>query len=138
MLNRLPATVQERWFARLFLLKALVIGTLAVFWAVSGLIALTFAFSPAAAILTAHGFPPGLARAVTAITSLADIGVGLAIAVRRTCRAGLVAGIAVSLGYMAGAALLTPALWVEPLGALVETGPAIILMLVGLAILDDR
>jgi hypothetical protein len=29
-------------------------------------------------------------------------------------------------------------LWLDPVGALVKTGPAIILMLVGLAILDDR
>jgi hypothetical protein len=39
---------------------------------------------------------------------------------------------------MMGAAILTPDLWIEPLGALVKTGPAIVLMLVALAILDNR
>ena len=39
---------------------------------------------------------------------------------------------------VAGTALLTPDLWVEPLGALVKTGPAIVLMGVGLATLDNR
>jgi hypothetical protein len=29
-------------------------------------------------------------------------------------------------------------MWIEPLGALVKTVPAIVLMLVALAILDDR
>ena len=67
-----------------------------------------------------------------------DIAVGLAIAVRRTCRAGLLAGIAVSAFYMIGAAGLTPDLWLEPLGALVKTGPAIILMMIALATLDKR
>ena len=57
---------------------------------------------------------------------------------RRTCRPGLLAGIAVSAFYMAGAAVLTPDLWLEPLGALVKTGPAVILMLVALATLDKR
>jgi Predicted integral membrane protein (DUF2269) len=38
----------------------------------------------------------------------------------------------------AGAAILTPDLWIEPLGALVKTGPAIVLMLVALLILDNR
>jgi len=33
---------------------------------------------------------------------------------------------------------LTPEMWIEPLGALVKTGPAIILMLVALAIDKDR
>ncbi len=35
-LRRLPSTVQERWFARCFLLKPVVIGTLAGFWLVTG------------------------------------------------------------------------------------------------------
>jgi hypothetical protein len=51
---------------------------------------------------------------------------------------GLLSGIAVSLGYTTGAAVLTPELWIEPLGALVKTGPAIVLMVVALAILEDR
>jgi len=67
-----------------------------------------------------------------------DIGVGVLIALRRTCAVGLVAGIVVSLGYMAGMAVLTPDLWIEPLGALVKTGPAIVLMLVALLTLDNR
>jgi uncharacterized protein YbjT (DUF2867 family) len=137
-LRRLPSSVQERWFARLYLLKALIVGVLAVFWVASGGIALTTAFRAASAILTAHGFAAGPADLITAVSSLVDIGVGLAIAVRRTCRAGLVAGIAVSLAYMAGAAILTPDLWAEPLGALVKTGPAIVLMVVALAILEAR
>lgn len=108
-LRGMPSTVQERWFSRLYLMKPLVIGGLALFWIVSGLIALTVAFAAATAILTAHGFAPWLAQAVTAATSLADIAVGVAIARRATCRAGLVAGIGLSLAYMASAAIVTPA-----------------------------
>jgi hypothetical protein len=105
---------------------------------VSGGIVLAFSFKPAADILIAHGFSESGANATTVLSSLIDIGVGLAIAVRRMSRAGLVAGICVSLSYMIGAAVLTPELWIEPLGALVKTGPAIVLMLVALAISDDR
>ncbi|WP_186390139.1 SDR family oxidoreductase [Stappia sp. TSB10P1A] len=137
-LARYPAGVQELWFARLYLLKPAILAILVVFWFVSGLIALTVAFEAAVAILTAHAFPPLLAKVVTVVTSLADMAIGAAIAVRRWCRAGLLAGIALSLFYMAGAAVLTPEMWVEPLGALVKTGPAIVLMLVALAIFEDR
>ena len=133
-----PAGVQELWFARRYVLKPALLGLLVVFWVVSGLIALTVAFEAAAAILTAHAFPPLLAKAITVVTSLADMAIGAAIAVRRWCRAGLLAGIALSLFYMAGAAVLTPEMWIEPLGALVKTGPAIVLMLVALAIFEDR
>ena len=133
-----PADIQEKWFARLFLLKPLVLASLVVFWIVSGLIALTISYKAAVAILTDHGIPAAAAQAMTIASSLNDIAIGLLIAVRRTCRFGLVAGIVVSLGYTAGAAILTPDLWIEPLGALVKTFPAIVLMLVALATLDDR
>jgi hypothetical protein len=137
-LAALPATVQERWFARLYLTKAAIIGVLVVFWAASGLIALTVAFDAATRTLTSSGLPPAVARIAAIVTSLADIAIGAAIAGRRSCRAGLLIGIGLSLFYMIGAALLTPGLWIDPLGALVKTGPAIVLMLVALAILDDR
>lgn len=138
ILQILPAGVQEKWFARLYLLKPLAISVLAIFWSISGLIALTMAFDAATEILTSHGFSLRTAQAVTVLSSLTDIGIGLAIAIRRTCRAGLLIGIGVSLFYMAGAAVITPEMWIEPLGALVKTVPAIVLMLVTLAILEDR
>ncbi|HEY1876795.1 MAG TPA: SDR family oxidoreductase [Rhizomicrobium sp.] len=136
--HALPATVQENWFARLYLLKSLALMVLVVFWCASGAIALTAAFTAARQILLDHGFDFGLAQGITIGSSLLDISVGLAIAFRRTCRAGLIGGILVSLGYMAGAAILTPDMWTEPLGALVKTGPAIVLMLFCLAVSDDR
>jgi NAD(P)-dependent dehydrogenase (short-subunit alcohol dehydrogenase family) len=98
----------------------------------------SISFPATKAILTSHGFPPAIAVPFAAITSLMDMSIGVLIAFRRTCAAGLVAGIVLSLGYMAGTALLTPDLWIEPLGALVKTGPAIVLMLVALLTLDNR
>jgi hypothetical protein len=133
-----PATIQDKWFARLYLIKAVIIVALVIFWIVSGSIALTVSFKAAAAILSSHGFPRALVAPATALSSLMDITIGVAIAFRRTCRAGLLAGIAASLFYMFGAAVFTPDLWIEPLGALVKTFPAIVLMLVALAILDNR
>jgi hypothetical protein len=137
-LARIPPSVQEKWFARLYILKPLVIGLLALFWIVSGLIALTVAFSEASAILTGSGMSAPVAQALTVITSLADILVGVAITSRRTCRAGLLAGIALAILYALSATIVTPALWIEPLGALVKIAPVIALMLVALAISGNR
>lgn len=130
--------IQDKWFARLFLTKALVIASLVLFWVASGFIALFISYEAAAGILSSHGFPPSLVAPVTIGTSLMDMSIGVLIAFRRTCAAGLIAGIIASLGYMFGAAILTPDLWIEPLGALVKTGPAIVLMLVALMTLDNR
>jgi hypothetical protein len=132
------ATIQDKWFARLFLIKALIFASLTLFWLVSGFIALVIAYDAAAGILRAHHFPPALVDPITVLTSLMDMSIGLLIAVRRTAAFGLIWGIMASLGYMAGAAILTPDLWIEPLGALVKTGPAIVLMLVALLMLDNR
>ncbi|MHC2466730.1 SDR family oxidoreductase [Bradyrhizobium embrapense] len=133
-----PATIQDKWFARLFLIKALIFASLVLFWVASGFIALVISYDAAAGMLSAHHFPPALIGPVTVLTSLMDMSIGVLIAFRRTAAFGLVAGIIASLGYMAGSAILTPDLWIEPLGALVKTGPAIVLMLVALLILDNR
>ena len=132
------ATIQDKWFARLFLVKALVIASLAVFWIASGFISLVISFSAAVDILRSHGFPPWLVAPMTAVTSLMDMSIGALISFRRTAAVGLIAGIVVSLGYMVGAAVMMPDLWIEPLGALVKTGPAIVLMFVALLTLDNR
>ena len=138
LLGRHPATIQDKWFARLYLVKALIIASLTVFWSVSGFIALFVSYDAAAGILSSHRFPPPLVAPITVLTSLMDMTIGVLIAFRRTCAFGLLWGILASLGYMLGAAVLTPDLWIEPLGALVKTGPAIVLMVVALAILDNR
>jgi uncharacterized protein YbjT (DUF2867 family) len=137
-LRERPATIEDRWFARLYLLKALIIASLVVFWCVSGLIAITVAYGDALDMMERFGFPGGQSHAFVIVSSMTDIIVGLLIAFRRTHRIGLLAGIVVAVGYMLGSAVLTPALWIEPLGALVKTGPAIVLMIVALAISDDR
>lgn len=134
----LPLSIQERWFARLFLCKPLAIGALALFWIVSGLVGLTVGFDDAASLLSRHGLSGWLARGFVGATSILDIAIGVTIGFRRTCGAGLIAGIATSLAYLAGATVMTPELWADPLGPLVKIGPVVVLMLVALAILDDR
>lgn len=137
-IGRHPATIQDVWFARLFLIKALIIAALGLFWIVSGFIALFISYDAAAGILVAHKFPAWIVAPMTVGTSLMDMTIGGLIVIRRTSRLGLIAGILASLGYMFGAAILTPDLWIEPLGALVKTGPAIVLMLVALLMSDNR
>jgi len=137
-LGAVPSTVQERWFARLYLLKGAILAGLSLFWLLSGAIALGPGFSPAAAVLARHSAPPSWAGALTIVTALADIAIGLGIALRRSCRAALITGTGLALGYLAAASLVAPDLWLDPLGPLVKVGPVVLLMLAALAILPER
>lgn len=136
-LARLPSTVQERWFARLYLPKAGIIGLLSLFWLVSGLVGLA-RFSAAADVLTARGLPAGLANAAVLAGALADLALGAFVLVRRYTKPALAGMILLTLAYLLGATLLAPDLWLDPLGSLVKTLPAMLLAVVGLAILEER
>lgn len=129
-----PAGVQERWFARAYLAKPLLIAGLSLFWVVTGVIALGPAAGQAAAVLDQAGAPLWLAPA----GALADMAVGLAIARCRSARRGLQTGIALSALYLAGATLLTPALWFDPLGPIVKILPIVLAHVAALAVVDDR
>lgn len=130
--------VQERGFARLYLLKAGVIATLSAFYGVSGLIALSAGFRAAEAELTARGFSATGATMFVIVTAALDRAVGAAIAVRRTCRIGLWTGLGLALAYLIGGTALAPALWGDPLGPFVKVFPTLMLLAVALAIHDDR
>ncbi|WP_095201486.1 SDR family oxidoreductase [Mesorhizobium carmichaelinearum] len=133
----MPANVQERWFARLWLAKPAVFACLSLFWLVSGIIGL-IRQEAAADVLVSHGVSASFANIAVLAGSAADILVGAAVVVRSLARRALLAMIAIALSYLAGATLLVPGLWLDPLGPLVKTIPALCLVLVALAILDER
>ncbi|MBK8457747.1 MAG: SDR family oxidoreductase [Phyllobacteriaceae bacterium] len=132
-----PAGVQDLWFARLYLLKPALIVGLALFWIFSGSIAL-FRFDQSAAYLAATGLDEGLSGAMTWATSLADIGLGLAVMWRSFAARALIAMVGLSLAYLAAATILSPGLWLDPLGPLLKVVPSILLALTARAILDER
>ncbi|GGD62661.1 SDR family oxidoreductase [Rhizobium anhuiense] len=131
-----PSGVQDLWFARLYLLKAPVIAGLSLFWLLSGLIPLLAPTQASAHFLPF--MPAGAAVALTLATCLIDVALGAAVLVRPLAKRALLGMLGVSLAYLAGASLLEPALWLDPLGVLVKVLPSILLTLVALAILDER
>jgi len=138
ILAQRPASVQDRWFARLYLLKPIAIAGLALFWVVSGLIALGPGRREAMALLVNAGVSAAIAGAAVMIGALIDIVLGLAILFRPAARAALVAMLAVTAVYAVMATLLVPQLWTDPLGPLVKMLPAVLAMLFTLAIVEGR
>lgn len=136
-LAREPAPVQERWFARMYFLRPLLLAALSLYWVGTGIVSIGPGWESGLNHLV--GTPlVGIAPAVVVAGALADMAVGVGIAFRRTCRAALLAGIAVTLVYAVAGTVLRPDLWAEPLGAMLKIAPILVAMLVALAILEDR
>ncbi|MBY0563006.1 MAG: SDR family oxidoreductase [Hyphomonadaceae bacterium] len=133
-LARRPVTKQDRLFARLQLLLPLMIITLSGFWIASGLIGIAQR-DAAAAVLSGRLDNP---VAFVIAGSLADIAIGLALLWRPWARLACFGMIALTAIYLIAGTLITPALWLDPLGAFVKTLPAALLALACAAMLEER
>jgi uncharacterized protein YbjT (DUF2867 family) len=132
-----PASVQERWFAALYLLKPVLFSILAAFWIVSGVLSMGPGYRIGVALISEGGAGYMSPFAVIA-GSLVDLAIGVGIAIRRSARFALYAALAVSVFYAIAGAIILPRLWIDPLGPLVKIFPIMALNLVALAILKDR
>src|SRR5436190_215566 len=132
-----PVSVQERWFAGLYLLKPVVFIVLSLFWIATGALSLGPAYSPGLRLLEQVGAGPRSSALVLA-GGIADIAIGIGIALRHTSRLALWTAFAVSILYLLVATITLPVLWADPLGPLVKIAPILALNLVALAILEDR
>lgn len=136
-LRRMPATVQERWFGRLWLLKPVLVVGLSLFWIASGLIGLA-RFEAAASVLTSRGVEAGPAQVAVAAGILLDLALGTTILVRRTMPLAALAMVGATLAYLAAGSVLAPDLWADPMGPFVKTLPAALLALVAAAMAAER
>ena len=138
VLARAPASVQERWFAKLYLLKGLVFSVFPLFWIATGIISLGPGRERGINLVMEGGLSKAAATFLTISGALADIVIGLAIAFRPTARQGLYAALLISIVYTIIGAILVPRLWVDPLGPMLKFAPVMVFNLVALAILEDR
>jgi uncharacterized protein YbjT (DUF2867 family) len=136
-LQAIPATPQERMFSRLFLLLPAAIAALSLFWLLSGLFGF-ISSGEAAAVLTDKGVSDAVAGAAVLGGSVIDIGLGLAILVRKWTRYAILGMLVVSLAYLFGGSLIAPGLWADPLGPLVKVLPAMMLASFPALLLERR
>jgi uncharacterized protein YbjT (DUF2867 family) len=133
----MPATRQERSFSRLYFLMPLAIGTLAIFWVISGIIALSEP-NMAIEILTQRGASNLLATSSVWSGIIADITLGLAIVWRSKTRLAALGMILVSIAYLVGAALMASDLWLDPLGPIIKVFPSIALAFFVWVLVEDE
>jgi len=131
-----PAGTQDLWQARLYLLKPLVRLALAAMWLASAALGL---FLPAAEFLPRFGALPGwLLETMARAGGVADLMLGLALL--RDWRPLRVAQAQIALvaAYTAGLTLIAPGLWLDPFGGLLKNLPVLALLLVHLALVEER
>jgi hypothetical protein len=114
-LQRIPSTVQERWYARLWLLKPVAIGMLSLFWNATGIFSLV-SWNESVSLLTDRGVSYGISALAVIAGATTDLLLGIAVLVRRWFKYVLLAMVAVSFGYLLIGTLVAADLWVDPLG----------------------
>ena len=136
-LTDLPATRQERLFARAYLALPLAIGTLALFWWLSGLITL-FDTSRAMSVLADRAVPRWISGMTVIGGAVADIALGLAILWRPWTKVAALGMFALSGGYLIGSLVVAPDLWADPLGPMVKVFPGMALAALVWLIMEER
>jgi hypothetical protein len=136
-LAAIPCGPQERWFARLWPLKPVALIALATFWALSGVVGLV-EHRAAVAILTARDIPGGLANIAVIGGGLLDAALGVALLYRPASRWALFGMGLTAFGYLLSATVLTPDLWLDPLGPIAKIIPILLATGFLLAVLDER
>ncbi len=137
-LARRPASVQEKWFASLYLLKPVVFTIFALFWIATAMISLGPGWEIGMSLMREGGVTGFLAPAAIIAGALSDLVIGIGIAFRRTARPALWAALALSIVYIVLGTILVPRLWIDPIGPMLKIWPVLALNLVALAIVDDR
>lgn len=137
-LNEEPASVQDRWHARLYFIKPVARLMLAVFWIATGVICLTTGRDEAMALARRAGLG-GLDGIAVIFGGLFDIVIGVAYLVfARFSPAILSVMAAVTVLYMAVLTYALPYLWADPLGRLMKLIPFFILLAFLAAVEDER
>jgi uncharacterized protein YbjT (DUF2867 family) len=133
-----PASIQEKWFARLYFLKPLVLGILVLFWVGTGITSLGPGYDVGYGLMKEGGVEGPLAVLAIVGGGLLDILIGLGIAFRRTTKWALMASLILSVVYAIIGTIIVPRLWIDPLGPMLKIWPIFVFTLVALAIRDDR
>lgn len=135
-LAALPSTPQERMFARSALVFPGLLCLLSGFWFLSGVVGLANREAAIALIAGQVGRP--FAAVLLFGGAALDILVAAGLLWRRTVVTALLASVGVCLAYLAMGTILTPDIWLDPLGPFVKVLPVVGLSVALLAQTGER
>jgi hypothetical protein len=133
----MPATLQERWFARLYLAMPVMVATLSAFWIATGVVAMV-GFEDAVSQLPASLARSTFAQVVVSFGILLDVALGAAVLYRPFARTACIGMLLLTMVYLLGGTALRPELWLDPLGPYVKALPAMVLAWSTTILLEER
>jgi uncharacterized protein YbjT (DUF2867 family) len=134
LLAALPATLQERTFARIQLTFPFLLGALSIFWIASGTIG--FIRREVAARILDDVMTEPIANALVLGGTVVDVAIGVGLLFRFWTRISAFTAIIVSLGYLVAGSVVAPWLWTDPIGPYLKVLPGIALALA--ALMEER
>ncbi|MCB1476717.1 MAG: SDR family oxidoreductase [Rhodobiaceae bacterium] len=137
-LHARPASVQDRWHARLFFLPALLTAVLALTWIASALLGLFFGAAYTRELASALSLPESWILPLQIAGSAIDFVVAALMVFDRKGRWSTPLQLAVVSAYTALIGIALPHLWLDPLGSLLKNFAFMALVLVHGAIADRR
>lgn len=134
-----PATIQDRLHARIYFVRPALQGVLALFWMLSGAIAmLPGPWSAAVASLTSAGVGGEFAAALVGGGALADLVLGAMLLRAPWTRIATGLQLVLCLAYLMAGTIVRPDLWADPLGPYLKILPAMAAGLVLMALAEKR
>jgi len=133
-----PAEVQDRWHARLFFLAPLLKAVLMLMWLVSGLVGFFTGAEVAESALAAVGLGNGWTMPIVWTTCLLDLAVAALILFDRRGTRATIVQLAVIAFYTIALTIVSPELWLDPLGPLLKNLPILAAVLCYGAVSDPR
>lgn len=137
MLSDDPVTTADRWQARLYFVRPASIVVLGLFWILTGVVTIGPGLEAARQHLLDAGFGEPAAWHGAWWGGWFDVVLGLALWVRRWTRPVSILMVLATVGYLIGATIWAPQLWLDPLGPWLKVIPMMALCLF-VAATDDR
>ncbi|WP_432449515.1 SDR family oxidoreductase [Aliiroseovarius marinus] len=123
--------------ARLAWFVPLGIAILSLFWMLSGVVGI-ISVGAAAEVLTRVGWPMWMAKLSVLFWAAVDLALGAAILYRPWVQKALLGMFLTCAIYLISASVVTPGLWLDPLGPLVKILPIMLVIALMSPLLEDR
>ncbi len=133
-----PASTQDLWHARLYLLRPLVRLALIGLWLASGLLGLVAGPDQYDRILTVLALKPESASLLVVALSVMDILIAIALVFGWRLRELAMVQFVIVLGYTGILTAFSPSLWADPLGPILKNIPILALILVHRVLEQER